>query len=99
MIYEKVAAVIGSNEPVKLDSVYVVGSGGMSHMYFVPKGTKVHDEADDFYTTTKHSVRFGWEFDPHYESNYMVHTWEFDELDELSAMADEIFSCWKDYYL
>ena len=100
MICEKVAAAMGSNEPVKLDSVYVMGSGGMSNMYFVPKGTKVYcsDDDDDFYTTTKHAVSFGWEYNPHYESNYMVHTWEFDSLDELSAEADAIFSCWKEYH-
>ena len=101
MTYQELVAAMAYNEPVKMDSVYVMGTGGMSNMYFVPKGTKVYcsDDDDDFYITHKHSVSFGWEYNPQYESDYTVHTWEFDSLDELPAMFDEIWSCWKDYYL
>ena len=101
MTYQELLAAMGYNEPVKIDSVYVMGSGGVSNMYFVPKGTKVYcsEDDDDFYITQKHNLSFGWEYNPEYESDYMVHTWEFDSLDELSVMFDEIWSCWKDYYL
>ena len=101
MTYQELVAAMAYNEPVKLDSVYVWGSGGSSNMYFVPKGTKVYcsDDDDDFYITTKHAVSFGWEYNPSHESDYTVHTWEFCHLDELQSMFDEIFSYWKDYYL
>ena len=100
MTYQELVAAMAYNEPVKLDSVYVNGTGGMSNMYFVPKGTKVYcsDDDDDFYITHTNAISFGWEYNPNFESDYMVHTWEFDSLDELPAIIDEVFSCWKDYY-
>ena len=101
MTYQELVAAMAYNEPVKLDSVYVNGTGGSSNMYFVPKGTKVYCSHydDDFYITLKHAISFGWEYKPNYESDYTVHTWESDSIDDLLEMVEEIFSCWKDYYL
>ena len=102
MTYQELVAAMAYNEPVKMDSVYVEGTDGTSYMYFVPKGTKVYCgnyDDDDFYITTKHAVSFGWEYNPQYESDYTVHTWEFDSLDDLPAIIDEVFACWKNYYL